>query len=93
MENKSNTPKMERPKFPEIKNQHYLDSLNDLKKWCDDMEKWGNQTESEITKLIYVLSEADDLLARLEDFTKGENGKDITKLRGLIDETIYKEKK
>lgn len=38
-----------------------------------------------------VLKEADDTLALLEDVIKGSFGDDITKLRGKINKTLYKQ--
>lgn len=38
-----------------------------------------------------ILEEVDELLARLEDFTHGKNGEDITKLRGKIQRLLKHE--
>lgn len=61
----------EYPCFP----THWLEEIN-----ITEISNWGIGTKESKE----LLNEVDDLLVRLEDYTHGEDGRDVTKIRNKI---------
>lgn len=70
--------------------EKFGNELRAMDSWVIRFAQEYHEHANKLENPIELLEESDELLAKIEDFMKGEEGIEITRLRGKIDNFLYK---